>query len=129
MRRCFLADLGSPKHIPSAIRFFHSRAFSNASVLCDSCPGEDYIPDSEQNNPKAGWLGVNKFLKDGSGHIKGDDLRNILFLVSPDNPQTSYLSGQSKKISLNVSVREITRMPPAATKKRRQDLEKSTRTK
>jgi hypothetical protein len=90
------------KDVPAALRFFHSRAFSNASVLNDSCPGEDYIPDSEQNNPKAVRRGVSKFLKDSSHHIKGSNLGDILFLISPDNPQQSiYLSGQLKKISFN----------------------------
>jgi hypothetical protein len=90
------------KDIPAALRFFHSRAFSDASVIDDSCAREDYVPESERHNSNAVRRGVSKFLEEGSHHIKGSNLDNILFLSSPDNPkQSNYLAGQMKKISFN----------------------------
>jgi len=90
------------KDIPAALRFFHSRAFSDASVIDDSCAREDYVPDSERHNSKAVRRGVSEFLDEGSRHIKGNRLENILFLNSSDDPeQSNYLAGLLKKISLN----------------------------
>ena len=50
---------------------------------------------------------MSKFLKEGSHHIKGSNLENILFLISPDNPkQSNVLAGQLKKISFNQPERD-----------------------
>jgi|SRR5215213_223043 len=95
------------KDIPAALRFFHSRAFSDASIINDSCAREDYIPDSERHNPQAVRRGVSEFLKEGRHHIKGSNLESILFLISPDNPkQSDYLSAQLKEISFNQPERD-----------------------
>jgi len=89
------------KNIPAAFHFFHGRSLSDASVI-DSCFRGDYIRESDKHNPDAVRLMVRKFLKNGSSHVKGNRLQNILFLTSKDNPKQSiYLSGELKKISFN----------------------------
>ena len=94
------------KNIPAALYFFYNRALSHVSVI-DSCVRDDYVAESERDNPSAVRSGVSKFLKEGSRRIKGHRLDNILFLTSKENPQQSnYLSTELKNISFNKPKRD-----------------------
>ena len=81
----FLNEWLVRRRVKSAMKFFHSKAFTSKLILSDSCIGE--LSDADRNKPDKVKAAVEKFLREVLKWIKGDSFGEILKTYKPTDDE------------------------------------------
>ncbi len=81
----FLSEWLVRRRVKSAMKFFHSKAFTSKLILSDSCIGE--LGDADRNKPDKVRVAVEKFLREVLKWVKGDSFGEILKTFKPTDDE------------------------------------------